>query len=353
VNARNTSGARSVGVVAALALAGGLVVAGGGAAGAATQPSASVANNTLTISGTAGGDSITIAATPDNPNTVVIDFGNGTLPQGFDRNTFSAITANLGRGDDAFLVVPGSVLTGDPLTVNGEGGNDSIIGGADDDILSGGAGDDDIRGGPGEDLILGNGGDDVVDGGIGNDTELLGAGYDTAVWNPGEASDVVRGGDDRDTLQFHGSNIGETEALTANGGQAVLTRNVAAVRMDLGGVEQVDVTSIGGADAFTVGDLSGTDVDNLHLDLAANGGGGDDSVDTVTVNGTNRADTVRVDAAGPAVQVTGLHTTTEIVGSEPTDHLQVNTVGGNDTVGVTDPAAALIAVGVDLGIGQR
>jgi RTX calcium-binding nonapeptide repeat (4 copies) len=352
VNTKKTI-TRPVGVLAALGLAGGLALAGGGAAGAAGLPSASVANNTLTITGSGGGDSITLAIAADNPNTVLVDFGNGTLPQSFDRTTFSAITANLGRGDDVFAVQPGSVFPEDELTVNGEGGNDTITGGAGDEILSGGAGDDTIRGGAGDDVIFGNGGDDDVDGGIGADIEVLGAGYDTAAWNPGEGSDVVKGGDGLDTLQFNGSNIGEKMSLTANGGQAVLTRDVGAIRMDLDGVEQVNVRAIGGADSIAVNDLSGTDVTDVALDLAATQGGGDLSVDTVTVTGTNRGDAVDVGATGSTVKVTGLHTTTEIAGAEPTDQLDVNTVGGNDTVAVSDAAKALIAVAVDLGIGQR
>ncbi len=66
-------------------------------------------------------------------------------------------------------------------------------------------------------------------------------------------------------------------SLTANGSQAVLLRDVASIRMDLDGGEQVSVRALGGADNVTVGDLSGTDVRNdgsnaifvrLHLVIA-------------------------------------------------------------------------------------
>ena len=43
---------------------------------------------------------------------------------------------------------------------------------------------------------------------------------------------------------------------------------------------------------------------------------------------------------------------TRITGSETIDRLQVNTLGGNDTVEVDDDVAALIGVAVDLGPDQ-
>jgi hypothetical protein len=52
------------------------------------------------------------------------------------------------------------------------------------------------------------------------------------------------------------------------------------------------------------------------------------------------------------VVVQGLPTKTRISGSEPSDALQVNTLGGNDTVDVADDVATLIEATVDLGSGQ-
>jgi len=344
-----------VSAAACVALAGGLVLADRAMADAATVPFASVANNTLTITGTAGGDSISIDfvdfATPD---LIQVNFGNDTLPQTFDSNTFTAIAVFLGRGDDRFSMPPGPAPLGnDALTVDGDGGNDTIVGGPGDDLINGGAGADDLRGGPGDDVIFGNGGDDLVDGGIGTDTEILGGGNDTALWNPGEGSDAVNGGADADTLQFNGSNIGEVMALSANGARAVLTRNVAAIRMDLANLEQVDVRVLGSVDSFALGDLTGTDVTGVNVDLASSSGTPDESADTVSVRGTGFADSVRVTADGSDVVASGLPARVRVSGAEPADHLQVNTVGGNDNVNVSDAARAVMDVGVDLGTGQR
>ena len=52
-----------------------------------------------------------------------------------------------------------------------------------------------------------------------------------------------------------------------------LTRNVAAVTMDLDGIEQANVRALGGADNVTVGDLTGTGLKTANVDLAAFDGG--------------------------------------------------------------------------------
>ena len=343
-----------VGLAAAVALTAGLAVAAPAGAASAPSPSASVANQTLTIKGTGGDDAISLGTDVTNPNTLLVDFGNGTQPQAFDRTTFNKISVFLDRGDDTFQA-PFDFGFITPITVSGGAGNDTITGGEGNDSLSGDAGDDTIRGGGGDDVIFGNGGQDVVDGGRGNDTEVLGADDDTALWNPGEGSDTIDGGGGADTLQFNGSNANETMSLAANGEQAVLVRDVAAIRMDLDRLENVHVAALGGTDSITVGDLTGTDVREADVDLSASpsSGTGDSAVDNVTVNGTNKADAIDVHAPTSAVVVAGLHTTTQVTGSEATDHLQVNAGGGNDTVDVGNEVAALIGVSVNLGTGQR
>ncbi len=349
MNVRSLIGTRQLSVVAATVLAAGLTIVS--SAAAAAPASASVANGTLTIRGTGGGDSIQLTA-PTASASVFVDFGNGTLPQAFDRNTFATVSVFLNAGDDEFAVVSGSDLTGEKLSVNGGAGNDIIFGSSGNDTLSGGAGDDTISGGDGDDLIFGNGGHDTVNGGRGNDTEVLGAGDDSSVWNPGDGSDVVDGSSGSDTLVFNGSNAGEKINLAANGHNAVLTRDVAAIRMDLAGVESLDLSTIGGVDTVGIGDLTGTDLEYANVDLGTQGGG-DGQPDAVTVTGTNKADQVAVSAVDGAVSVSGLRATTTISGSETTDALQVNTLGGNDNVAVDGGVAALIGVTVDLGSGQR
>lgn len=103
---------------------------------------------------------------------------------------------------------------------------------------------------------------------------------------------------------------------------------------------------------MTIDNLDGTDVRRADIDLSSQGAG-DLQVDAVTVNGTNQADNIKVDADNGAVDVTGLRAQTRITGNEPTDQLTVNSLGGNDKVDVRNAAKALIGVEVDLGTGQR
>src|SRR4051794_19180825 len=345
---------KGLGLAAAATMAAGLVGVGGTAHAESSAPaSASVANNTLTITGTDGDDAVSISFVANAGNTVLVDLGNGST-QSFDRSTFNAASVFLGRGDDQLRTVSGGSSVTDPtLNVSGGAGDDVILGGAGNDTLAGGAGDDDIRAGAGVDVISGNQGADVVDGGTGNDIELLGTGRDTALWVPGEASDVVTGGTGNDDLAFTGSDLNEVMSLSANGGNAVLLRDLGNIRMDLDGVENVDVAALGGADTVTVNNLEDTDVRHADVDLAAQGGSGDRALDDVIVNGTEQADHIDVRAHDGAVRVADLAADTVVTGGEQTDQLQVNGQGGDDRVAVSDEATALIGVAVDLGTGQR
>ena len=88
----------------------------------------------------------------------------------------------------------------------------------------------------------------------------LGAGNDTFVWNPGDDNDTIEGQDGTDAMVFNGSNIDEIIDISANGQRVRFTRNIATVTMDLDGVERIDFNALGGTDAITVNDLSGTDL---------------------------------------------------------------------------------------------
>src|SRR4051812_17284803 len=296
------------------------------------SPSASVHDGTLTIDGTDGSDNITMGVAAD-PSRLQIVFGGEAATQSFDRATFTAISVFLGRGDDSFSVDPHAQFSDRPLTVYG------------------GRGDDTIRGSDGNDVLFGGRGDDNIDGARGADTEILGRGSDTAVWLPGEGSDVIDGGRGSDMLMFVGNGLGEKFALTASGSHAILTRDLGSIVMDTDSVEAVNLATLGGADTVNVGDLSGTHLRTNSLDLSS-AGAPDGQVDTITVNGTSAGDHVSVDSDGSAVAVRGLHAQTLISGSDKVDQLHINTADGDDSVAVSDAAAAAIAVTVDLGAGQ-
>jgi len=319
-------------------------------ADAAQTASATVSNDTLVVTGTNGPDDVQIGAGA-NPATLSVDLGPQTAPLTFDRATFSSITVFLGNGDDSFTAADRSGNVTEPISVDGGNGNDTLTGGSGNDTLSGGNGDDNILGGPGTDTIRGGNGADTVDGGVGTDTEILGNGDDIAAWDPGEGNDIIDGGLGRDTLAFNGSNGNEKFDVSANGSHALLTRDIGNIHMDMVGVEALALATLGGVDQVTLHDLSQTDLTQAAIDLSL-AGTGDDQPDTVTVEGSDRADHVNVSADGSAVNVAGLSVSTRITGSEGFDTLHVNTGAGDDSVHVDDAIAKLIGVAVDLGSGQ-
>jgi hypothetical protein len=130
---------------------------------------------------------------------------------------------------------------------------------------------------------------------------------------------------------------------------------VAAVTMDLNGIEGLDVNTLGGADTITLNDLTGTDLKTANIDLSGvpGTGIGDGQPDTVITNDTNGPDHVQVTRSGSQVLTTGLPVQTSIAGSEVTnDTLQVKTLGGKDSVAVAPDVSDVITPVVDLGAGQ-
>lgn len=179
--------------------------------------------------------------------------GAGAAPFSLDIGTTENLVLHAGDGDD--VITAGNGLA--PLI--------SLT-------LDGGAGNDRITGGDGNDLLIGGSGDDLVNGGRGNDVAQLGSGDDTFIWNPGDGSDTVEGGSGNDKLLFNGANINEKIDISANGGRVRFTRDVANITMDLNSVEQIEFDARGGADNINVGDLTGTGVKQVLVDLGATPG---------------------------------------------------------------------------------
>jgi predicted lipoprotein with Yx(FWY)xxD motif len=230
--------------------------------------------------------------------------------------------------------------TTDTLTVHGLDGADSIDAsglGANAVALQldGDAGNDTIAGGQGVETSDGGAGNDVIDGNKGADTALLGSGDDVFVWDPGDGSDIVEGQAGSDTMRFNGASGAEQFTLSANGSRFRLVRDVGNVTMDTAGVETVDVNALGGADLVAVGDLTGTDVTKVNVDLASALGGttGDGALDRVVATGTAGNDTLAVSGDSGGVKLGGLAASIAIFHQEPTDHLEINTLTGIDVLG--------------------
>ncbi|MFO0956093.1 MAG: calcium-binding protein [Isosphaeraceae bacterium] len=290
-----------------------LAAAGGGGDGAA---------DTVTVSGTQGADRLAIASN-----------GSGIFTKGFAAN----------------VSIVGAEGTLDRLTVNGQGGDDTI--GAVE--LAAGQIGLTLNGGLGNDLLLGSQGNDLINGGDGDDVALMGDGDDTFVWNPGDDNDTIEGQGGNDTMLFNGANVGENIGISANGGRVRFTRDVANIVMDLNDVEAINFNALGGADNITVGDLSGTGVQAVNLNLAAAGGAGDGAADRVTVQGTSGDDVIALAGDSSGVSVFGLAATVNITGAEAAnDRLIVQGLAGDDVLEAAAIAAGSIGLSLDGGDGN-
>src|SRR5262249_48689650 len=159
-------------------------------------------------------------------------------------------------------------------------------------------------------------------------------------------NDVVEGGDGTDTLVFNGANIAEAIDISANGERVRFFRDIANITMDLNDVERIEFNARGEADTINVGELSGTDVKEVAIDLAAALGGsvGDGQIDSVTVNGTGGDDAVTVASIGSKIVVNGLAAQVTIDHADKTDRLIINGLGGADVIDASGLAAGAIAL---------
>jgi Ca2+-binding RTX toxin-like protein len=125
---------------------------------------------------------------------------------------------------------------------------------------------------------------------------------------------------------------------------------VGNVTLDLNGMEQINVVALGGADNITVHDLSGTDVKQVHVDLAAppGSGTGDGQADTVNVEGTAGNDKVKLTGSAAETIVSGLAAETHVTGADSSstvsDTVHVAGGEGDDLI----DASAVIAGGPTL-----
>jgi Ca2+-binding RTX toxin-like protein len=158
-----------------------------------------------------------------------------------------------------------------------------------------------------------------------------------------------------DTLLFNGANIAENIDISANGGRALFTRNIANVTMDLNDVEHIDFNALGGADNIVVNDLSGTDVTEVNINLAGTPGGsaGDNQPDTITINATNGDDVIQIVGDANGVTILGLATTVNISGFEAAnDRIIINGLAGDDVIEASGLAAGSIQLTANGGNGD-
>ena len=304
------------------------------------------------LAGTIGGTSGDAAA-----DTVIVNGTNGNDAI----QVVGAGTSYSVLGLAARVNVTNSEAANDSLLINALGGNDGVTAttlpaGVTKLTIDGGAGDDALLGSQGADTFLGGDGNDFVLGDNGNDVAFMGAGDDTFQWDPGDGNDIVEGQAGKDTMLFIGANIAEKVDISANGGRVLFTRDVANVTMDLDDTETIDFRALGGADNVTVNDLSGTDVSQVLVNLAGTTGTktGDGAADSVTVNGTNNAETIAIHGApGEGVMVTGTAATVRVISPEgANDRLTVNAQGGDDVIDASGLLAGAVQLTLNGGLGN-
>jgi Ca2+-binding RTX toxin-like protein len=287
-------------------------------------------HHTLRVRGTEANDAIALRLAAGDPTAVQVDLGDdGSADFSFPRAAIEKISVKTRGGVDRVRIddTNGAFTNAIPTKIDGGPGNDTI---------AGGAGAETLKGGPG---------DDTIDGNAGNDVSDLGPGDDSFVWDPGDGSDTIEGGPGTDAMVFNGAAASETVDLSANGNRLRFFRNPANVTMDTHGVERVDFNALGGADAITVHDLTGTDVGNVDLDLAGTLGGvtGDGLTDSVRVEGTNGNDALSAAGDTSGLTVSGLRTQVAVRHQDPADQLFVEGLGGDDAVSATGLAAGAVS----------
>ena len=320
---------RGIGAAAVAAVASGIALSLTGTASAAPDRRVVIDTGQLIVTGTNQADDITLRVPAANTSVLEVDFGPGTTTRTVNRSDFTQIQVNSRGGNDTVRIDYGAEVQ--PFTIIDTGnGNDSAFGGS------------------GNELFRTGNGNDTVDGNRGTDTALLGNGNDAFIWDPGDGSDVIKGGRGQDTMVFNGAAGAEKFVASANGPRLRFTRDLGNIVMDTEDVERVALNALGGADTVTVGDLRGTDVQRVDVDLGAqlNTSGGDSAVDAVTVTGTAGRDHIQLSGSAGNVRVSGLRADVRLKNAEPTDHLTVDTLAGRDTVATRGLARGTITLSI-------
>ncbi|WP_299293699.1 calcium-binding protein [uncultured Tateyamaria sp.] len=236
-----------------------------------------------TLSGGDGTDTAVINANRADA-TITLVMGALQITAGFETTVVMSDVENIQFLDETiqfsdFVEAVDQSGTPDSDTLTGEGGNDTLSGGASGDLISGEGGSDALSGGIGFDTIDGGSGNDTLLGQDGFDSLFGGDGNDSLTGNNG--FDTLDGGAGNDTL-FGGLGL---DTLLGGDGDDLLSGQAGFDQLE-GGADNDTLNGNSGADTLLGED--GDDVLNggINNDLL-NGGDGDD-----TLNANNGADTL-------------------------------------------------------------
>ncbi len=208
----------------------------------ALQPSGAVS-----IQGTAEDDVVTVEAVDADNFRVRVVTGAETVEQVYSRTELQQqIEFNGLDGNDSLT------NTSDRrILMNGDAGDDTLLGGSGQDTFQGGSGNDHFEGGLGSDQAFGGEGNDLLVGGGGHDW-LNGQNGDDTI-NADSGNDTVSGGDGTDSLNG-GTGTDLLSEIFATQTQYLLAQNSAASTDSVKNFESASLTGSTSNDRI---DLSG------------------------------------------------------------------------------------------------
>ena len=214
---------------------------------------------------------------------------------------------------------------GDVLALNGDVGNEILNAIA----LAAKSIELHVFAGAGNDTIGGGAGNDQVSGDEGNDTAFLGAGNDTFLWRLGDGNDTIEGQAGFDTLRVTATNIPQEVHIEADSGRVLFTQSSGNTIQDLDDVERIEFRALENVSTIFVGDLSGTDVKQVAIDL---GETLDGFADSVFADGTAGNNAIKLTLVGGAVSITGLSAQLTVAHASEGDFIEIFALDGNDSV---------------------
>ena len=215
---------------------------------------ANITGNTVTLTGDQADDAIVLGVNGAGLLTQTIgantttDFGGATI-----QAAQADVIVNAGAGNDNINLSAATVRSS---VINGEDGDDIIVGSPIAEQISGGNGNDRITGFKGNDTVTGDAGNDVM------------------IWNNGDGNDTNDGGDGIDeTLVTEGTAADDTHVTAPVAGRFFLNRTNAPFSVDMGTVEKLTLTTFSGDDTLT------TDP-GITLAMNVDAGPGNDTITT-------------------------------------------------------------------------
>jgi Ca2+-binding RTX toxin-like protein len=281
-----------------------------------------------------GADTVTV-----NPGTPVTQVGvvltDDSRPDDVIVNGTAAADTVQIAGDQANATVTGigapiSVTGGeaaaDHLTINGLGEADTITGSG----LAAGALGLVLVGGEGADNLTGSQGDDVFR------------------WSRDDGNDIDEGQGGSDRIEMLGSDATEGYDIGPSRGRLQVRRDVGAVTIDAGGVEDVAIDPGAGKDVVELSNVPTPDLTSISVAT------GDAEVDSIFVPGTDNADTVTLTGDASRVDLTGAPAaaTVSVTGTDPADAIRLETLGSADRVDASAVPAGVVALSVASGQGD-